>query len=502
MNAWKKKADRSWMGREGRIADRRKICMTVLLGSMVILTTGCRDNLSGRIDPGITLEDNRADSSTEKEKDSTEVDDTGQGDAEPETTDSAGKGSAGKDSEGIVQKGTDPDDTKIIEAVYEEICGRAETIPGSLEEIRGIVEGLGGKGYAAVDGKNQINMVCPDQIRSFCRQVEAWEEAEAELVVVVSAISFVRYEFTTAEGAVTVRRSFFLQQEDWELVSSQSYPACTWVYSGAWLFFGEYNMPGYDGPSGYTAVRVEPLAEECRQLNRSYVRSIGYELNNLFTADWSESDYRDLNFYDLYEAFLRIRNAQQTGVLFEEGRSYEIPAAEFEAVFQSFFRIDAGTLRQYTIYHESMDTYRYRTRGMFDFAPTPDIPEPEVVDYEGNPDGTLRIIVNAVWAEKCLEQAFCHEVTVRPLEDGSFQYVSNRVLQSENNVEITWYTERLTEEQWAEHYEKTAGTEKEDENAKAAVKEPAGENAEKNAKPDNILTAAEEMRLQKEAYRG
>ena len=472
MSAWKKKADRSRTGRGGRIADRRKICRTVLLGIMVFLITGCRDNLSGRIDPGITLEDNRADSSAEKEGDSTAI-----------------------------------DDTKIIEAVYEEICGRAETIPGSLEEIRGIVEGLGAKGYAAVDGENQINMVCPEQIRSFGRQVEARKEAEAELVVVVSAISFVRYEFTTAEGTVTVRRSFFLRQGEWEMVSSQSYPACTWVYSGAWLFFGEYNMPGYDGPSGQTAVRVEPLGEEYRQLNRNYVRRIGYELNNLFTADWSESDYRDLNFYDLYEAFLRIRNAQQTGVLFEEGRSYEIPAAEFEAVFQSFFRIDAGTLRQYTTYHESTDTYRYRTRGMFDFAPTPNIPEPEVVAYEKNPDGTLRLTVNAVWAEKCLEQAFCHEVTVRPLEDGSFQYVANRVLHSENDVEITWYTERLTEGQWAEYYEKTAGTETEDENtkdaAKAAAKEPTGEsaekNAEKNAKPDNILTAAEEMRLQKEA---
>lgn len=97
------------------------------------------------------------------------------------------------------------------------------------------------------------------------------------------------------------------------------------------------------------------------------------------------------------------------------------------------------------------------------------------------------------------------------MEDGSFQYVSNRVLHSENDVEITWYTERLTEEQWAEYYEKTAGTETEDENtkdaAKAVAKEPAGEraeknaekSAEKNAKPDNILTAAEEMRLQKEA---
>ena len=226
MSAWKKKADRSRTGRGGRIADRRKICRTVLLGIMVFLITGCRDNLSGRIDPGITLEDNRADSSAEKEGDSTAI-----------------------------------DDTKIIEAVYEEICGRAETIPGSLEEIRGIVEGLGAKGYAAVDGKNQINMVCPEQIRSFGRQVEARKEAEAELVVVVSAISFVRYEFTTAEGTVTVRRSFFLRQGEWEMVSSQSYPACTWVYSGAWLFFGEYNMPGYDGPSGQTAVRVEPLED-------------------------------------------------------------------------------------------------------------------------------------------------------------------------------------------------------------------------------------------------
>ena len=110
MSAWKKKADRSRTGRGGRIADRRKICMPFLLGSMVFLITGCRDNLSGRIDSGITLEDNRADSSAEKEGDSTAI-----------------------------------DDTKIIEAVYEEICGRAETIPGSLEEIRGIVEGLGAK---------------------------------------------------------------------------------------------------------------------------------------------------------------------------------------------------------------------------------------------------------------------------------------------------------------------------------------------------------------------
>jgi len=50
---------------------------------------------------------------------------------------------------------------------------------------------------------------------------------------------------------------------------------------------------------------------------------------------------------------------------------------------------------------DATDFNRYRERGMFDFAPTPEIPYPEVVSYEENRDGTVKPTVNAVWPEEC-----------------------------------------------------------------------------------------------------
>lgn len=351
----------------------------------------------------------------------------------------------------------DFDDIENIEIVYRDVCDRAmeENTSGNLEMVRSIVKQLGEKGYTAVDHENQIDMVCPEQIKQFCRKVEAQEESEAALIVVISANRFEKYEFTTKDGTVGVEHSYFLYKGGcWETVSSEKYQAYTWVYSQeGYLFFEKYYMPGFDGPSGHTAVRIEPLDEVCRELNRNYLRTIGYELNNLFTSDWNEDDFGALNFYDLYAVLRRMKKGQYGSTdFFEEGVTYEIPKSEFEGVFQTFFQIDSQELRQYTIYHADTETYQYRERGMFDFAPTPNIPYPEVVAYEENQDGTIKLIVNAVWTEKNLEKAFCHEVIVRPLEDGSFQYVSNHIIPSEDNVEITWYTERLSDKQWQEYY--------------------------------------------------
>lgn len=288
-----------------------------------------------------------------------------------------------------------------ITAVYRDIYDEAaeKTTTDDLEVIRSIVNGLGENGYAAVDSENQIDMVCPERIKRFCVQVEAGEEAEASLIVVMSAIDFVRYEFMTRGGKVEVRRSYCLCRGDRiETVSIQNYQAYTWIYSEeGYLFFEEYHMPGFDGPSGHTAVRVEPLDEMCRELTRKYLWTIGYELNNLFTSDWSEDDFQKLHFYDLYAVLRQMKNGQNPPAgFFEEGVTYEIPEAEFESVFQTFFRVDRQMLQQYTIYHEDMETYQYRERGMFDFAPTSEIPYPEVISCKKNQDGTIKLTVNAV----------------------------------------------------------------------------------------------------------
>lgn len=360
-------------------------------------------------------------------------------------------------NEAVSANENDDTDSDGMAEVYGDIFDQAENTDAGngLETIRSIVSGFGEKGIPAVDSENRINMVCPERIRQFCGYAEAGKEAQAALIVVISADDFIRYDFTAEDGNVDVERSYWLLEDgQWEAVSVQNYPAYTWVYSGeGYLFFEEYHMPGYDGPSGHTAVRIEPLDETCRELTGKYISPIGYRLNNIFTLDWDEDDFGEVDFYDLYEPLCQMNNGQYAATSYDEGESYEIPESEFESVFQSYFRLDVQTLRQYAVYHEDTHTYQYRTRGMFDFAPTPYHPYPEVVSYQINQDGTVTLIVNAVWPEQNLEKAFCHEVVIRPMDGGGFQYVSNHVISMEENIDTNnWYTERLTDEEWQEYY--------------------------------------------------
>ena len=49
----------------------------------------------------------------------------------------------------------------------------------------------------------------------------------------------------------------------------------------------------------------------------------------------------------------------------------------------------------FCLLYTSTQTYRYRTRGIvYDFAPTPYIPYPEVVSYIENQDGTITLEEN------------------------------------------------------------------------------------------------------------
>ncbi len=79
------------------------------------------------------------------------------------------------------------------------------------------------------------------------------------------------------------------------------------------------------------------------------------------------------------------------------------------------------------------------------------MPYPEVAACEENPDGTIRLTVNAVWPKEHLARAFSHEVVIRLLEDGSFQYVSNHVIPSEKNEPVVLQT-GWSDEQWEEYY--------------------------------------------------
>ena len=136
-------------------------------------------------------------------------------------------------------------------------------------------------------------------------------------------------------------------------------------------------------------------------------------------------------------------------------KSNGIPKSEFEEVMQTYFRIDSEEIQKNTVYHSDSQTYRYRPRGLYDYE-MPYEPYPEVVDYEEQSDGTLKLFIQAVWERKEQDCAFASELVVRPLENGQCQYVSNQVIHSEENSEAQWYMPRLSDDEWLHYYKELA----------------------------------------------
>ena len=56
--------------------------------------------------------------------------------------------------------------------------------------------------------------------------------------------------------------------------------------------------------------------------------------------------------------------------------------------------------------------------------------------YAYNDDGTVTLIVDAVWADKGSDIAFRNTLTVKPEEDGTFKYMSNHIEKMECDIPV------------------------------------------------------------------
>ena len=135
-----------------------------------------------------------------------------------------------------------------------------------------------------------------------------------------------------------------------------------------------------------------------------------------------------------------------------EAMSEKITSEEVEKFLgMKYFNIDSETLQSKTIYDSENLTYEYKPRG-FEEVEYPEYPYSEVVGFTENNDGTITLTANVVFPYAGDSKVYAHEVVVRPLEDGGVQYVSNRIIPSEDNYRETWHTPRLTLEEWEELY--------------------------------------------------
>ena len=356
-------------------------------------------------------------------------------------------------------------EAESIAGLYRDIYDRAaETgTVGTEEVMRNFVERIGEQGYVAIDEGNQIDMAGSEQVLSFCGSVDKKQEAELTIIVVTGSGGLIKYDLHTTDGTVDVVRGYYPYSNGiLENMGTVSYPAESWEYTkeGYLLFEGSYYSESYyvlslsDEPE-HTALRVEPLDETCRELNRQYLLPVGYGGNNLFLTDWSEQDFGNLDFYDLFDRFYPDIYEQPVPFTpdddLDAGAVYRIPADVFEHVIERHLQIDYEELQRKAAYIPEDQTYEYRPRGFYEVE-YPDIPYPEVVSYTENGDGTLTLTVNAIYPEENTSRAYTHKTVIRPLDDGGFQYVSNQIIFPEGGRELWWHSDRLTEEQWKEIY--------------------------------------------------
>lgn len=335
---------------------------------------------------------------------------------------------------------------------------------GGLEVIRSIVERLGKNGYVAIDSENQIDMTESNKVIRFCEKVDTAGEAELTIIVVSYSGGFTKYDFKTESGIVDIVRKYYQYIDGCvKYRSTGTFRADSWQYTeeGYLLFEGHWISEQYallvasDVPE-YVGLRVKPLDEKCREFNRQYIRPIGYGKNNMFIVDWSEDDFGELDFYDLFDIFYSLIHGQYVPYIADDsltvGAVYRIPKEEFETVIMTYFNIDSETLQSKTTYYPEDATYEYKPRGFYEVEYPGAVPFPEVVDYVEDSDGTVKLTVNVVLPYVNTSKVYAHEVVIRPLDNGGVQYVSNHIIPSEDNYDETWNTPRLTEEEWEKIY--------------------------------------------------
>ena len=367
------------------------------------------------------------------------------------------EGDAPQDGSKIAEAQEMDQDSERIADLYADIYERVteNSDLGSAELIEQIVEELGEHGVTAIDGDNQTNMVNAEKAEAFVKRQASGESGDLTVIRVLYTNGFAKYDMRTESGKVSVERTYYEYREGViEHRSSDQYEAASWQYTeeGYVMFEGElvseeqYALTMSAMPE-YVAMRMKPLSEECRKLNRQYIRPIGYERNNLFLLDWTEEDFGQIDFQDLFDICYPLVYGEQNPYADKgigTGEIAHVPEEEFERVIQTYFPIDRKELQKKAIYFAGDNSYGFRTREMGELE-FPEIPYPEVVSYEKDGDGLIRIMVNAVYPERRSSKAFTHEVTVQILPEGGFRYVSNHVISSEKDAVGSWHRERKSD---------------------------------------------------------
>jgi len=230
------------------------------------------------------------------------------------------------------------------------------------------------------------------------------------------------------EGSILVRETYFVQD---------------WTVSEAGNFFYQVFWEDDQHFANYSRIRLREPDPVLWQMTQECIQSIGYSGTNMFLVDWAAPDYGDLCLNDLWDLFYYKKTGNmpdpEAFSYDRENRCYRIPAADFEGLVLPRFPMNRGELQSAADFDPKTDTYSWlplESELMIRFGHP--LVEPEITACRENGDGSLTVTVETVCTDLKLDSLYSHEVTIKKLPDGTWQYLGNRKLtQPEDFIPLT-----------------------------------------------------------------
>lgn len=213
-----------------------------------------------------------------------------------------------------------------------------------------------------------------------------------------------------------------------------AYISCTrikeWKYTDKGWFCYELCVPEPPEVSeivdGNCMIRIKPMLEKQRELSERCVQDLGYQGNNLLCSNWDKDHMEGLDYNGMYEYLYEMKYQEK---FCSEDYQTGIPKEEFESLIMEKLPVTAEQLQEYAVFDEEHKAYVWERLNCSNYAPAFfGTSLPEVTDIKENKDGTVTLTVEAVCDRTiCDDAVITHELMVQFAEDGSFQYLGNKI---------------------------------------------------------------------------
>ena len=220
-----------------------------------------------------------------------------------------------------------------------------------------------------------------------------------------------------------------------------------WKYTNKGWFGYEVCVPEPPEVSevmdGSCLIRVKPMTQEQREMSERCVLELGYQGQNLLCSNWNVENLSELDYNGIFEYLYKMKYKEN---FISEDYQTGIPKEEFERLIMEYLPVTAEQIREYSVFNEKHQTYSWIRLGYVNYPLTFfGTSIPEVVAIKKNEDGTVILTVDAVCDMViCDDALITHELTVRFEEDGSFQYLGNKIL-NDGIMQIPDYQYRVKE---------------------------------------------------------